>query len=201
MKLPGHEHWNYCKTCLREWADLCDCQCKGRANHLDAYSRSLRLNAPKSEVWWYNLYKEQSLPTDKYNFPLGRKIPDVVNFVHGYVIEVDGSDHAGMRRKYADVSKDIFLLKKRWETAYDMDSAQKALARLAELQARLPALPVRVPKPPRRHKKITRRLNGPKPLPAPLIPLEEKVCKCGAKIWQHGVCKACASRAVIRRRS
>lgn len=70
----------------------------------------LNANCPKSEKWFRELYMAHFYSKmDEFNKPFKSKyIPDVLNIVFNYVIEIDGSLHETPEQKEKDRIKDEF---------------------------------------------------------------------------------------------
>jgi hypothetical protein len=64
-------------------------------NRIDRFALKLRMNTPKSELWFQEFWKANGLeiPSDEYNVRWCRRIPDLVNHKYKYVIEIDGTIH------------------------------------------------------------------------------------------------------------
>lgn len=94
-------------------------------------AKRLESNLPKSEQWFRALWRKDGmeLPSDKYNQPWCRRIPDLVNHSFKYVIEIDGSIHESKEQKKVDASKDRFYEASGYlivrVKAYDMESYSK----------------------------------------------------------------------------
>lgn len=87
-----------------------------KKTRLEKYALKIEKNLPKSEKWfrekWIELFKNDlEINTDHYNSPFGKYIPDVVNHVYKYIIEIDGSIHNSVKVKYHNELKDFFYKK------------------------------------------------------------------------------------------
>lgn len=100
---------------------------------LSEFALGLEINTPKSEIWFYNLYKKS--PNDKFNCPFGPYIPDVINHFFKYVIEIDGSIHDRNDIKAKDKIKENFYRSKGYEVyrikAFNLASFNEAMEKLS----------------------------------------------------------------------
>lgn len=80
---------------------------KKRIRRLNAFANKLNQNLPRSECWFKSLYtRHYSISSDKYNQPVNKYIPDVVNLEFKYIIEIDGSVHNLDCVKLKDLTKE-----------------------------------------------------------------------------------------------
>ena len=80
-------------------------------------AKELQQNTPKSEQWFQREWKrlEMEHEADQYNTVFERFIPDVVNHVYRYAIEVDGSIHNRKDVRRNDLRKNGFFQRKGYE--------------------------------------------------------------------------------------
>ncbi|NUN06632.1 MAG: DUF559 domain-containing protein [Bdellovibrio sp.] len=78
-----------------------------KIDFLEARGDELNTNLPKSEVWFQEKYLSFAIPSDEFNVRFGICcIPDVINRVYKYVIEIDGSIHQRKEIQIRDKEKD-----------------------------------------------------------------------------------------------
>lgn len=80
---------------------------RARRSFLSNRAKELRLNTPRSELWFYKQFQAFQIETDERNIPFAGYIPDIINKVYKYIIEVDGSIHLTPEQKLRDKLKDI----------------------------------------------------------------------------------------------
>lgn len=82
-------------------------------NFIKKRALELNENLPKSEVWFWSLYKNQgyALDSDKPNVPWGFWIFDVKNDKYKYVIEIQDPSHKKKAQKIKDKVKKDYAIK------------------------------------------------------------------------------------------
>lgn len=92
-------------------------------SRLQMYANQLNENLPKSEVWFHEYYKDYIHKFDLLNSVFGTTIPDVINRMYKYVIEIDGTMHNTERQKLRDIEKNAYYKKQGYSVfriiAYD----------------------------------------------------------------------------------
>ena len=105
---------------------------------LRSFAKNLNKNLPKSEVWFQDLYAIHKDPNDLYNKPLHIRIPDVMNKIYKYIIEIDGSIHDTPKQQYKDYIKDSFYKRLGFKVfrikAYDINSFNATISSIKELR-------------------------------------------------------------------
>lgn len=117
---------------------------KRASGRLQQYADNLNKNLPNSERWFQNLWTKDmeqdklDLYQDKFNYPLGRYIPDVINMGYRYVIEIDGSIHDDPMVQWKDKVKDLYYKKKGYQVfrlkAYDQDAYEELVINILLLR-------------------------------------------------------------------
>lgn len=85
-----------------------------RKSELYAFAYQLNCNLPKSEQWFWDKWKKADM-ADQFDYPNKPRfgfIPDVINMVYKYIIEVDGSIHDNLKQQLKDNFKDSVFLKR-----------------------------------------------------------------------------------------
>jgi very-short-patch-repair endonuclease len=94
-------------------------------------AKELRTNLPRSEVWFHEIYKNHKHNADLYNVVFKGFIPDVINHVFKYIIEIDGSSHDTPERQIKDKNRDKHFLSLGYVTyriqAYNQGGFDKAM--------------------------------------------------------------------------
>lgn len=107
---------------------------KKRLTRIQKCSINLKCNTPKSEIWFQSLWPYNDL----YNEPLGKYIPDVMNKVYKYVIEVDGSVHNTYKQQKIDIKKNKYYDDKGYQIfrviAYDINSYNITLQKIQKIR-------------------------------------------------------------------
>ena len=94
---------------------------KKKVTRIQKYANDLNNNLPQSEVWFQSRWSkdivqhEWDMYKDKYNYPLGKYIPDVINIGYKYIIEIDGSVHDDEIVQWKDKLKDKYYESKKYK--------------------------------------------------------------------------------------
>lgn len=110
------------------------------------YAKKLEADLPKSEIWFRSLYDNHfKCGSDHYNRVLkGRYIPDLINFLHSYIVEIDGSIHTTTYQIEQDKKKDKYYKKLGFQVfrivAYDIKSYIECIDSLIELRQQKPSI-------------------------------------------------------------
>lgn len=96
------------------------------------YADNINKDLPLSEVWFQSKWKldfpdhKLNVYQDKYNYPFGSYIPDVINLGYKYIIEIDGTIHETPEQKLKDLKKDSYYYKRGYKVfrikAYDNEA-------------------------------------------------------------------------------
>lgn len=78
---------------------------RNKRKKLAIFASKLNSDLPKSEIWFQEKFKCYKIHTDQYNQPFMGFIPDVINKMFKYIIEIDGSVHDLDRIKRKDEYK------------------------------------------------------------------------------------------------
>lgn len=110
---------------------------KRKPSRMERYAKALEKNLPRSEVWFRQQYAKDK--HDKFNYPYGKYIPDVINCYYKYIIEVDGSIHDIKEQQFIDAQKDTYYLSRLYKVfrikAYDMQSFNDAMKAIDTFKA------------------------------------------------------------------
>jgi len=85
-----------------------------RKSELYAFAYQLNCNLPKSEQWFWDKWRKADM-ADQFDYPNKPRfgfIPDVINMVHKYIIEIDGSIHDDLKQQIRDTHKDVVFVRK-----------------------------------------------------------------------------------------
>lgn len=113
---------------------------KARKLRRKKFAESLQNNTPRSETWFYSLYKPYQSGMDEFNTVFADRIPDVINKRDKYIIEIDGSIH-----KLERIKKKDRLKTRRYESlgytvirieAYNIESFNDGMKTLATLRGK-----------------------------------------------------------------
>jgi very-short-patch-repair endonuclease len=102
-----------------------------RKARLARFSIELNQSLPKSEVWFWKVYKQHQDKHDLKNGYWGPFIYDILNHKHKYAVEIDGSYHDSPVQKLRDEQKNEFARKQNYlllrVKAYDLADAKSAI--------------------------------------------------------------------------
>ena len=85
-----------------------------KKSRIERYAEALNRDLARSERWFQSLWDKHTF-NDYYNHPMGKYIPDVINFQYRYIIEVDGSVHETPEQKVKDLKKDAYYKSKGYQ--------------------------------------------------------------------------------------
>jgi very-short-patch-repair endonuclease len=112
-------------------------QAEATKSRIQRYADKLNHDLPISERWFQRNWNAEGIEGSKYNEVLGHRIPDVINHIYHFIIEVDGSIHNTEYQKKIDKMKDNYFRKKGFTVfrviAYNEDSYKNCLNAVKEL--------------------------------------------------------------------
>lgn len=107
-----------------------------KVSRIQRYANQLNKQLPASEVWFQSLWPYKD---DKFNAVLGKRIPDVMNKLFKYVIEIDGIIHQMNKQKRIDSYKNRYYKQKGYKifrvVAYDIDSYNECLKNVTSIRS------------------------------------------------------------------